>query len=397
MKYLIKKLAEKQFIQATTVLMVLFLLAAVSINTVIAQDKSDYVSPEYVAKYLTTNASNLHPKINEPVTIKMEYKAPRDLSDAIIFFNYNHKGIQLISGKFIWRGKLKKDQIIKKAIKIKFTEKGVYSYSIGVRRSVTDKGIYDGFTFYVGGAIEEGYQVRDIRGRIKKLKTQIKKLKTQLETERNKKITPDKYQAPITDKAGTNLIFVSPSLIPHSIYLPFGLQSKNSKQKSSNPKDTLSERLYREYQLLNNKRDSLINTIDSIKGKRNRYRIKIKNEEKSKNKSINGSEFNLNNNDLPKTSDQKKITLPVSFSLGQNYPNPFNPTTQISYQIPKDGFVSLVVYNTLGQKIVSLVNQNQVSGKYIVNFNADNLPSGIYIYQIKSGNFSEVKKMILLK
>lgn len=170
MKYLIKKLVGKYVLQYLYKYLLLFLLSVVSINTVIAQD---YISPEYTAKYFTVNVSNTHPKINEPVTIKMKYKAPRNLPGAIIYFNFNHKGIQLISGEFFWRGELKENQIIKREITIKFTKKRVYGYSIGVRQSVTDEGIAKAITFYVGGAIDEDYRVRDIRGRIKMLKNAL--------------------------------------------------------------------------------------------------------------------------------------------------------------------------------------------------------------------------------
>ena len=96
----------------------------------------------------------------------------------------------------------------------------------------------------------------------------------------------------------------------------------------------------------------------------------------------------------PKTSDD--IELENGFATS-SYPNPFNPTTQISYQIPKDGLVNLVVYNTLGQVVAELVNEHQSSGKYSVQFNASNLPSGIYFYKIESGSFSKSMKMLLLK
>lgn len=85
------------------------------------------------------------------------------------------------------------------------------------------------------------------------------------------------------------------------------------------------------------------------------------------------------------------------YQLLQNYPNPFNPSTQISYQIPKDGFVNLVVYNALGQMVSELVNKHQTSGKYSVQFNATNLPSGVYFYKIESSEFSKINKMLLLK
>jgi|GEM_PF-4524284 len=85
------------------------------------------------------------------------------------------------------------------------------------------------------------------------------------------------------------------------------------------------------------------------------------------------------------------------FALESNYPNPFNPSTQISYQLPENSFVNLVVYNVVGQKVAELVNQEQTSGKYTVKFDASNLPSGVYIYKLQAGEFSDVKKMLLTK
>jgi hypothetical protein len=91
------------------------------------------------------------------------------------------------------------------------------------------------------------------------------------------------------------------------------------------------------------------------------------------------------------------INIPVEFSLSQNYPNPFNPSTTIEYQIPFDGFVTLTIYNTIGQEVSTLVNENQPAGKYSVNFSAEILPSGLYFYTLRSGGFSETGKMLLLK
>ncbi len=85
------------------------------------------------------------------------------------------------------------------------------------------------------------------------------------------------------------------------------------------------------------------------------------------------------------------------FSLDQNYPNPFNPSTKISYSIKEEGLVSLKVYDILGKEIVTLVNENKPAGIYEVEFNASALPSGMYIYKIQSGSFSDVKKMLLTK
>jgi hypothetical protein len=85
------------------------------------------------------------------------------------------------------------------------------------------------------------------------------------------------------------------------------------------------------------------------------------------------------------------------YDLKQNYPNPFNPNTQITYSIEKPGLVTLKIFDMLGREIKELVNQSQNAGSYTVNFDASNLSSGIYLYQINSGNFQSAKKMILIK
>ncbi len=93
----------------------------------------------------------------------------------------------------------------------------------------------------------------------------------------------------------------------------------------------------------------------------------------------------------------EKTTYPGKFNLYQNYPNPFNPTTKIRFQIPSSESVSLKIYNTLGNEISTLVNEEKPAGNYEIRFDAENLPSGIYFYKIEAGNYSSVKKMILLK
>jgi hypothetical protein len=89
--------------------------------------------------------------------------------------------------------------------------------------------------------------------------------------------------------------------------------------------------------------------------------------------------------------------IPEKFTLNQNYPNPFNPTTNIKYSITRSGLVTLKIYNVLGQEVATLVNQVQRPGNYVVDFNASNLASGVYMYRLESGNFSLTKKMILMK
>jgi photosystem II stability/assembly factor-like uncharacterized protein len=89
--------------------------------------------------------------------------------------------------------------------------------------------------------------------------------------------------------------------------------------------------------------------------------------------------------------------IPSSFNLKQNYPNPFNPTTNINFSIPKSGFVTLKVYDMVGQEVATLVNEVKSAGNYIVGFNASNLPSGAYFYRLESGNIVDTKKMLLIK
>jgi hypothetical protein len=88
---------------------------------------------------------------------------------------------------------------------------------------------------------------------------------------------------------------------------------------------------------------------------------------------------------------------PEKFYLFQNYPNPFNPVTTINYQLTMNNFVTLKVYNTLGEEVATLVNGEKPAGKYQVTFDASKLSSGIYFYRLKAGSFIQTKKMILLK
>ena len=110
---------------------------------------------------------------------------------------------------------------------------------------------------------------------------------------------------------------------------------------------------------------------------------------------IPGYEYSVYYNGI--TDVKEKVTTPSKYTLAQNYPNPFNPSTKISYSLPNASHVSLKVYDILGNEITTLVNQKQSRGTYEVNFDASNLTSGIYFYQISTNNFSQVRKMMLLK
>ncbi len=95
--------------------------------------------------------------------------------------------------------------------------------------------------------------------------------------------------------------------------------------------------------------------------------------------------------------ESESADIPTDFVLEQNYPNPFNPTSVIQFSIAETGFVSLKIYDVLGNEIADLLHGNMQAGSHTVTFNAGDLPSGIYFYQLTSGSFSETKKMNLLK
>ena len=90
-------------------------------------------------------------------------------------------------------------------------------------------------------------------------------------------------------------------------------------------------------------------------------------------------------------------TVPLTFSLDQNYPNPFNPSTVISFNLDKTGFITLTVYNILGQKVSTLLSEQMSAGRHEITFNASNLASGVYFYRLESGKNYMLKKMVLLK
>ena len=97
------------------------------------------------------------------------------------------------------------------------------------------------------------------------------------------------------------------------------------------------------------------------------------------------------------TEIEEEPAIPVTSRLLQNYPNPFNPTTTINYSIPKQSYVTIKIFNAFGGEVTTLINEYKPAGNYEVEFNAVSLASGIYFYQLKSLDFIETKKMILLK
>jgi aminopeptidase N len=91
------------------------------------------------------------------------------------------------------------------------------------------------------------------------------------------------------------------------------------------------------------------------------------------------------------------LIAPIEYELWQNYPNPFNPTTKVKFAIPRSSFVKFNIYDALGKEIATLVEEEKPIGIYEVEFDASNLPSGIYFYSLNAGEFNQTKKMILLK
>ncbi len=121
--------------------------------------------------------------------------------------------------------------------------------------------------------------------------------------------------------------------------------------------------------------------------------------------SLDYLENNPYRNSLPEIITNRKSiegvvfyrNLPMKFVLYQNYPNPFNPSTTINYEIPSAGIVTIKIYDVLGREIETLVNEEKNPGRYKIKFDASNLASGLYFYRITSNNFTDTKKMLLMK
>jgi hypothetical protein len=91
------------------------------------------------------------------------------------------------------------------------------------------------------------------------------------------------------------------------------------------------------------------------------------------------------------------LEIPAVYSLSQNYPNPFNPVTKINFALPKQGFVTLKIFDVLGREVKTLVNEVKTAGKFSVDFNASEFASGVYFYRMESNGFSDIKRMMLIK
>ncbi|MFX1355233.1 MAG: T9SS type A sorting domain-containing protein, partial [Promethearchaeota archaeon] len=104
-------------------------------------------------------------------------------------------------------------------------------------------------------------------------------------------------------------------------------------------------------------------------------------------------EFTLDN--ITSIEEPKEIS--ADFELFQNYPNPFNPSTMINYQLPMINEVKLCIYNLLGQRVATLVNERKRAGCHQLEWDASNMASGAYLYRLEAGDYVETKKMILMR
>ena len=110
-----------------------------------------------------------------------------------------------------------------------------------------------------------------------------------------------------------------------------------------------------------------------------------------------GYNFTLSYKMIVTGVESESENVPGTYTLFQNYPNPFNPCTKINWQMAARNQVTLKVYDVLGNEIATIVNEEKEAGYHSINFNASELPSGVYFYQLKAGSFIETKKMLLLR
>lgn len=119
----------------------------------------------------------------------------------------------------------------------------------------------------------------------------------------------------------------------------------------------------------------------------------------SKDNKIENLKDGITGNSLLREARPKEsaANIPTEFALAQNYPNPFNPSTTINYELPVSNFVTLKIYDLVGKEVMTLVNEKLDAGRYTATFNGANLASGMYFYKISAGQFTFVRKMVLIK
>ncbi len=111
------------------------------------------------------------------------------------------------------------------------------------------------------------------------------------------------------------------------------------------------------------------------------------------------TEYNFSYDKRTGAAGVKEIShaIPSDYQLSQNYPNPFNPTTTINFKVAEEGFTTLKIFDVLGQEIATLVNKNLTAGSYSATWDASKIQSGVYFYKLQSGNYTDTKKLMLMK
>lgn len=161
------------------------------------------------------------------------------------------------------------------------------------------------------------------------------------------------------------------------------IQLKNEGKSSEKVKDYI-------------RKSNELDNAKEIKAKRNLFELRNLDEVNLEKRRI--EDLMLSTRIIQNEPDNDEVvSVPNEYSLSQNYPNPFNPTTNLEFGISELGFVKLKIYDMLGKEIKTLVNETKPAGKYTVTFDGSNLPSGIYFYKIEAGDFTQVKKMMLIK
>ncbi len=196
-------------------------------------------------------------------------------------------------------------------------------------------------------------------------------------------------------KAGYSVDNLAPS-IPEGLQ---GILTPNSKVKlewmSNSEKDFNYYSIYKSFSGMQYRKiNTTIDTVffDDSTQYNIDYYYKISAVDYSGNESEKSNEVKITITDA-----NDKSQIPLKYGLFQNFPNPFNPSTIIRYTVAKESFVNIILYNVLGKQIATLVNESKPAGNYSVQFNAINLPSGIYFYKMQAGTFVETKKLLLLK
>lgn len=143
--------------------------------------------------------------------------------------------------------------------------------------------------------------------------------------------------------------------------------------------------------------DKFADTPLDLKMSESKFKTKVFAFDGKKNIELTNSENNTIEGVTGNSPKESTANIPTEFALAQNYPNPFNPSTTINYELPASNFVTLKIYDLTGKEVMKLVNENQNAGRYTAIFNGSNLASGMYFYKISAGQFTFVRKMVLIK